>query len=259
MTVSTDIAEVVALISDPVRANMLSALLRCQPLKTTELARKAGVKRPIAGAHLGRLRQAGLVSFERQGGHRHYRLASPAVADALSVVADDAPPRHGPALATDPAMRLARTCYDHLAGELGVELADAFVGRGLVAERGDDFVVTPAGEDWFGGIGIDIPALRRTRRALARRCHDRSEGRPHVGGALGAAIARRLFANGWVERTANPRGVVVTRAGRHALRLRFGIENPGSLQSARRGEAVTAPLSVATVAILTGIAIAQRG
>ena len=122
-------------------------------------------------------------------------------------------------------MRWARTCYAHLAGGLGVGVADALVYRGVLAERGDEFVVTPEGVEWFGDFGIDIPALRRVRRAFARQCLDWSEHRPHVAGALGAAITDQFFARGWVERIPDSRGVMITRAGQRSLRRVLGIED----------------------------------
>ena len=228
MVVSVDIAEVAALIGNPARANILSALLRGQALTATELAYDAGVKPQTASAHLGKLAQARLLVVDGQGRHRYYRLASPAVAsaiDALTVIAADAPPRRHPPGPKDAAMRWARTCYAHLAGGLGVGVADALVYRGVLAERGDEFVVTPEGVEWFGDFGIDIPALRRVRRAFARQCLDWSEHRPHVAGALGAAITDQFFARGWVERIPDSRGVMITRAGQRSLRRVLGIED----------------------------------
>jgi DNA-binding transcriptional ArsR family regulator len=220
MIVNVDIAEIAALIGDPARANMLSALMGGQALTATELAYEARVTPQTASAHLAKLTQARLLAVERQGRNRYFRLAGPAVANALEslmILAGDAPPR-----------RAARTCYDHLAGGLGVAVTDALVCRGFLVERGNEFVVTPEGLDWFGSFGIDVRALRRTRRVFARRCLDWSERRPHLAGTLGAAVAEQLFDRDWVVRIRDSRGLTITAAGRRGLRRSLGIELLGT-------------------------------
>jgi DNA-binding transcriptional ArsR family regulator len=227
MIANVDIAEIAALIGDPARANMLSALMRGQALTATELAYEARVTPQTASAHLAKLTQARLLAVERQGRNRYFRLAGPAVANAfesLMILAVDAPPRRRPPGPKDTAMRAARTCYDHLAGGLGVAVTDALVCRGFLTERGEDFVVTAEGVKWFEKFGIDLQGLRGTRRVFARRCLDWSERRPHLAGALGAAFADQLLARGWVARIRNSRGLTITETGRRGLRRALGIE-----------------------------------
>jgi len=227
MIANVDIAEIAALIGDPARANMLSALMGGQALTATELAYEARVTPQTASAHLAKLTRARLLAVERQGRNRYYRLAGPAVANALeslTILAGDAPPRRRPPGPKDAAMRAARICYDHLAGGLGVAVTDALVCRGFLTERGDEFVVTPEGREWLEKFEIDVKALRRMRRVFARRCLDWSERRPHLAGALGAAMADQLFDRDWVVRIRDSRGLTVTGAGRRGLRRILGID-----------------------------------
>lgn len=227
---NVDIAEVAALIGDPARANMLAALLGGQALTATELAYEARVTPQTASAHLAKLTQARLLAVEKQGRNRYFRLAGPAVANAfesLMVLAADAPPRRRPPGPKDAAMRAARTCYDHLAGGLGVAVTDALICRGFLTERGEDFVITAEGLKWFEKFGIDTQTLRRARRVFARRCLDWSERRPHLAGALGAAVADQLFDREWVARIRDSRGLTITDAGRRGLRRTLGIELQG--------------------------------
>jgi len=227
---NVDIAEVAALIGDPARANMLAALLGGQALTATELAYEARVTPQTASAHLAKLTRARLLAVEKQGRNRYFRLAGPAVANAfesLMVLAADAPPRRRPPGPKDAAMRAARTCYDHLAGGLGVAVTDALICRGFLTERGEDFVITAEGLKWFEKFEIDTQTLRRARRVFARRCLDWSERRPHLAGALGAAVADQLFEREWVARIRDSRGLTITDAGRRGLRRTLGIELQG--------------------------------
>ncbi len=227
MIANVDIAEIAALIGDPARANILAALLGRQALTATELAYEARVTPQTASAHLAKLTRARLLAVEKQGRNRYYRLAGPAVANAfesLLVLAADAPPRRRPPGPKDAAMRAARTCYDHLAGGLGVAVTDALVCRGFLTERGEDFVVTPDGLKWFEKFGVDVQVLRGTRRVFARRCLDWSERRPHLAGALGAAVTEQMLARRWVARMRNSRGLAITEAGRRGLHRALGIE-----------------------------------
>ncbi|HEX9568402.1 MAG TPA: metalloregulator ArsR/SmtB family transcription factor [Rhodospirillales bacterium] len=230
MMANVDIAEVAALIGDPARANMLAALLGGQALTATELAYEARVTPQTASAHLAKLTRARLLAVEKQGRNRYFRLAGPAVANAfesLMVLAADAPPRRRPPGPKDAAMRAARTCYDHLAGGLGVAVTDALICRGFLTERGEDFVITAEGLKWFEKFEIDTQTLRRARRVFARRCLDWSERRPHLAGALGAAVADQLFEREWVARIRDSRGLTITDAGRRGLRRTLGIELQG--------------------------------
>jgi len=225
-------AEIAALAGDPARAGMLHALMDGRALTASELARVAGVAPQTASGHLSRMTGAGLLSVERQGRHRYHRLATPAVAHMLEtimqVASDLAPPRHrltvGP---RDAALRKARTCYDHLAGQLGVALADALVAGGYAELPGDAGIVTDTGVKFLGRIGIDVEAVpaRRTKqsgRVLCRPCLDWSERRPHLAGAIGAALCTNCFDKGWIRRIEGTRAVMITQTGRRAFREQFG-------------------------------------
>lgn len=214
------IAQAASLIGDPARARMLSALMDGRALTATELAFIAGISAPTTSTHLGRLVDGRLVAVEKQGRHRYYRLANDSVAqalEALAILTQDGPPRHRPTGPRDDAMRFARTCYDHLAGRLGVAIASGMVSAGLLRDGEEDFELTDQGVRRLESIGIDLDAVKGRRRAFARRCLDWSERRAHLGGALGAAILDRAGALGWVERQRDSRAVTVTPGGREAF------------------------------------------
>jgi DNA-binding transcriptional ArsR family regulator len=223
MTSVAALAETAALIGDPARCAMLAALMQGRALTAGELARSAGVSPQTASGHLARLGAAGLLAVERQGRHRYHRLASPAVArllEGLMEVAGAAPRR----VATGPrdgAMRVARTCYDHLAGRLGVALADALAAQGAIELTADGGAVTERGEAVLRGLGVH--ATPRKGRLFCRPCLDWSERRPHVGGVLGAALCARCFELGWVRRREGGRTLEITPAGWLGLRERLGI------------------------------------
>jgi DNA-binding transcriptional ArsR family regulator len=228
MSHGPNIAEVGALVGDPARANMLVALMGGRALTAKELAFAAGVSPQTTSGHLARLADAHLLTCIRQGRHRYYRVASPLVARMLEsitlVSAIEAPPRHRPRSPGDDALRLARTCYDHLAGRLGVTLADALVGRGAVVLSDDGGEVTQEGAAFLEDrLALDLAAIPR-RRAFCRPCLDWSERRLHLAGALGAALAGRCFALGWIERIRDSRAVAITAPGQDALKEVFRID-----------------------------------
>jgi DNA-binding transcriptional ArsR family regulator len=231
-------AEIAALAGDPARAGMLHALLDGRALTASELARSAGISPQTASGHLSRLTDAGLLSVEKQGRHRYHRLASPAVAQmmesimrvALGAVSARPPCPVGP---RDAVLRAARTCYDHLAGRLGVALADAMVAGGHVELGEDAALVTETGMALLARIGIDIEPLagrrgRRSGRLLCRACLDWSERRPHLAGMVGAALCTHSLAQGWIRRVPAGRAVMVTPEGRRAYRAAFGISLDGA-------------------------------
>ena len=202
----TTLAELAALIGNVARANILSALMDGRALTAGELTWHAGVSAQTTSGHLAKLAEGRLVTLERQGRHRYYRLASPEVADAveaLMTVAISGPKRHRPTGPRDEALRAARTCYDHLAGRLGVALADALTARGLVILDDGTGMVTPNGRRFLCEFGIDLwPDDHHTGggRPLCRTCLDWSERRPHLAGRLRAALCSRCFDLGWVAR-----------------------------------------------------------
>lgn len=229
MSEALDVAAVAALVGDPTRANMLCALLDGRALTASELAYAAHVSPQTTSGHLGKLAQANFVSSLQQGRFRYYRLANPSVArmlEGLMNVAALSPPRLRPMSKTVAAMRTARLCYDHCAGCLGVGLADALCAHGHIELSDDGGVVTAEGERFLARFGIELEALRRQKRVFCKPCLDWSERRPHLAGALGAALARRLLALDWIGRVRDTRALQITVAGARGLRETFGLVLP---------------------------------
>jgi DNA-binding transcriptional ArsR family regulator len=214
------LAEVAALFGDPGRAGMVMSLWDGTARPAGELARIAGVAPATASAHLARLVSGGLLRVERRGRHRYYRLAGPAVAQALESLAGVLSP-HAPVAhveeAEDP-IRRARLCYDHVAGRLGVAIGDALATKRWLALDAGAYVLGPAGRRGFERLGVDVAALERGRRPLLRSCIDWTERREHLGGALGAALANQLLERDWLRRQRGVRTLLVTTAGRAGLR-----------------------------------------
>lgn len=226
MSADVQMAEVAALVGDPARANILAALMGGQALTASELAYAAGVSPQTTSGHLGKLTEGCLLSCIKQGRHRYYRIATPRVAEMLEgimAVVADLPPRHRPLSASDKAMREARTCYDHFAGRLGVGITDALRTRGHLVLADEAGEVTDGGVTFLQGFGLDLDAARRRRRIFCRPCLDWTERRPHLGGCIGAALARRCFDLGWLERTRDSRALKVTASGRRGLSETFGL------------------------------------
>jgi DNA-binding transcriptional ArsR family regulator len=216
-----DIAQVAALIGDPARANMLAALMDGRALSASELADVAGVTPQTASAHLAKLEDGLLVTTEKQGRHRYFRLGGAEVALALENLtglaarAGHLRTRPGP---RDPAMRRARVCYDHLAGELGVELLAGLTKRKLLRADDGQVAVTPGGAAKLSEFGIDLDALDKGRRPLCRLCLDWSERRHHLAGALGAALLARFLELGWARREKQSRTLRFTPVGEAKFR-----------------------------------------
>lgn len=226
MTDGPYIAETAALIGDPARANMLTALLGGRAMTATELGLEAHVAPSTASGHLGKLVEGKLVAVTPSGRHRYYRLASPRVAQVLEelmALACNGPSRHRPKSRCDEAMARARTCYDHLAGKLGVALADSLASRNQIVMNDEGAVLTEAGRAFLQGLGVSFEVPQRSRRALCRTCLDWSERRWHIGGSVGAAIAERCFQLGWTQRQANGRAISITAAGVRAFDELFGV------------------------------------
>lgn len=223
-------AEVATVAGDPARAGMLHALMDGRALTATELARVAGITPQTASGHLARLTVAGLLAVEKQGRHRYHRLASPAVArmlESIMQVAADAELQRSKTFVgpRDAALRAGRTCYDHLAGRLGVALADAMVTRGQIELDADAGIVTDAGVALLDRLGIDLDTrTKRKGRMLCRPCLDWSERRPHLAGAVGAALCSHCLTAGWIKRGNGTRAVTVTVMGQRKFREIFGIE-----------------------------------
>ena len=226
MTSGPYIAEAASLIGDPARANMLAALMNGGALTAGELAYCGRIDASTASEHLAKLTEGKLVTVTRSGRHRYYRLASPRVAEALErlmALAVEGPPRHRPRSRCDEAMARARTCYDHLAGRLGVALAESLAGRKHIQLHDEAGFVTDEGVIFLRDIGVQLPAPNRAGRAVCRPCMDWSERRWHIGGALGVALAQRCFELGWTERQRGSRALTITPAGEEGFEQLFEI------------------------------------
>lgn len=229
MIQSLYVAEIAALIGDPARANMLAELVDGREMTAKELAIAAHIAPSTASAHLARLLEGQLLTVTQQGRTRRYRLANARVADAiesLMVLAVHGPHQHRPAAKLDQPMRFARTCYDHLAGTLGVRLTEVMLDDGVLDADGGAFRVTRKGEQLFGGMGIQLDALMGQRRTFARPCLDWSEHRHHLAGSLGAALVGKYLELDWLKRLSGTRAVEITPAGRDGFRQTFHLDFP---------------------------------
>jgi DNA-binding transcriptional ArsR family regulator len=214
MTITVDMAAAAALVGDPARANILAALMDCRAHTATELALIAGVAPPTASGHLAKLARARMVGVVAQGRHRYYRLASNDVArmlEAIMTFASERPTNDRRATPRiDPALRRARTCYDHIAGEFGVAIADRLVASGAVTLAADSAIVTDGGHRMLRKAGLLLDSSGRSRRPGCRPCLDWSERRPHLAGVLGSAILDHALRSGLVRRREEGRALDVT-------------------------------------------------
>lgn len=211
-----DISRIAALIGDPVRANMLTSLRMGGARTASELAQDAGITAPTASSHLSKLKAGGLISARKQGRHQYFELANGDVADVLERLmglaeqAGHVRTRPGP---KDPAMRAARVCYNHLAGEAGVQLFDGLIKQRLIKTTDEAPVLTPKGENFFADFGIDLDRLKDKRRPLCKDCLDWSVRRTHLAGSLGTALLDRFFELKWARRVPGSRVVKFTPTG----------------------------------------------
>ncbi|MGW2292422.1 ArsR/SmtB family transcription factor [Streptomyces phaeochromogenes] len=221
------LAALASLVADETRAGFLLALLDGRAWTAGELARHAGVAASTASEHLGKLVAGGLLAEERQGRHRYVRLADARVAQLVEDLAAQVAPTAGVRPRTlreagaGSAMARGRTCYDHLAGRLGIAVTDALTGLGLLRQD-TGFALTDEGVRWFDGLGV--PLVRTGRRPLARACLDWTERRPHLAGVAGAALCRHALDTGWCVRIGSERAVKVTAEGERALSELLGIQ-----------------------------------
>ncbi|WP_293898318.1 helix-turn-helix transcriptional regulator [Phenylobacterium sp.] len=222
MKLGPDITRIAALLGDPARANILSALMGGQALTAGELAREAGVTPQTGSAHLARLEQGELITRRIQGRHNYFALASHDVAEALEQLALLAErtghmrTRTGP---RDPAMRRARVCYDHLAGDAGVAMLDALIAAGRIADEAGSLVLTPAGHAFARAFGVAVEA--RGRRPLCKACLDWSVRRSHLAGVFGVGLLERIYDLGWARRMEGTRLVAFSAPGLHAFERTF--------------------------------------
>jgi len=220
------IARIAALIGDHARSEILTSLMAGQALTATELAGVAGVTKQTISTHLAKLLDAQLLAVESQGRHRYFRLANRDVAqllEGLMQVAYRAGAVRLRSSPREPALRKARICYDHLAGELGVLAFDSLEQRRFLRSSGDALNLSPPGQQFFAQFGIDIDSLAEGRRALCRTCLDWSVRRHHLAGTLGQAMLSRCFQLGWARRAGRSRVVTFTTGGERAFRERFSV------------------------------------
>ncbi|MDB5552188.1 MAG: transcriptional regulator protein [Rhizobium sp.] len=227
-----DISQIGALIGDPARANILAALMDGRALTATELSEIAGVTAQTASTHLAKLEAGGLIRPQKQGRHKYFSLSGPQagqlIESLMDFAADRGHLRHRPG-PRDEAMRKARICYDHLAGDLGVLMFDSLVSRRHLNFDDTAIALTGDGESFLTGAGIDLATLRKSRRPLCRCCLDWSERRDHLAGSLGAALFDMIIDKGWARRDAASRAIAFTPPGETAFRKLFPLnaERPG--------------------------------
>lgn len=217
-----DIARIASLVGDPARANMLNALMGGTALTASELALEAGVSLPTASSHLGKLMEGGLLTVASQGRHRYYGLAGPQVAgmiEAITGVAEAVGPKRVRPGPRDGAMRVARVCYDHLAGEQAVAMLDRLVAKNVLVRDEQEIRLGPAAASHFAAIGIDV--YTKPRRPVCRACLDWSVRRSHLAGTLGAAILDKILAEKWARREKDSRAVIFSPPGRQAFERVF--------------------------------------
>ena len=221
-----EIAQVASLIGDVSRANILSALMDGRALTALELSLSANVTPQTASSHLAKLTDANLLAVEKQGRHRYYRLSSPQVArtlEAVMALTAYSPPRYRASSKLDDDLRTVRSCYDHLAGRIGVAIADSLIDQGHIAFDGDAGEVTGSGMEFFAAMGIDLTTPIKGRRIFCRPCLDWSERRPHIAGAIGAAICAHSFGKDWIRRANGTRAVTITPKGERIFREKFAV------------------------------------
>ena len=220
-----DIATIAALIGDPGRANMLSALMSGMALTATELAAEAGITAQTASAHLAKLEQGGLLAREKQGRHRYFRLLDDEVAQVIEALMGLAAKRGQLRTRTgpkDPELRHARVCYQHLAGEMGVQMYDSLRAQGALNIGDAGLILTSDGRDFLGQIGIDMDKLTTSRGPICRECLDWSARRSHLAGSLGRALLETFYVQGWAKRVDGTRIVRFTDIGTREFQGLFG-------------------------------------
>jgi DNA-binding transcriptional ArsR family regulator len=237
MVATANMVEVAALVGDTARATMLAGLMGGQALTASELAFLASISRPTASEHLAKLVDARLIAITKQGRFNYYRISSPLVARMLEsierVAAIDVPPRYQPRSIRNDQLRFARTCYDHLAGQVGVAIADALVANEQIVLTADGGEVTDAGRVFLAEFGANLTQTSRSRRLFCQPCLDWSERRLHVAGLVGAEICRCCLELGWLKRVRDTRALHLTPKGKLGLFDRFGVDldNPADARS----------------------------
>ncbi|KAF6562021.1 winged helix-turn-helix transcriptional regulator [Paenibacillus sp. EKM202P] len=227
MSTKSNVAMIASLVSEPSRATILTALLDGRFHTASELAHMAGIKPQTASFHLAKMTEAQVVTVEKQGRHRYYGIQDPEVAQVMESLLSIAPPvpiKSFKQASENEAIRLARTCYDHVAGHLGVQIMSFFIQRGILSEDQDGLHITQQGEIFFADFQIDLKNTRQKRRSFSHKCLDWSERRHHLAGALGSALLDRLFELHWVEHLPTTRAIRITAEGKRGFKEVFSIE-----------------------------------
>lgn len=227
MNVYPNISYIAKLIAEPTRAIILDCLMNNQALPASELAYMARVSHPTISSHLSKLVEGNLLKVEQHGRHRYYRLANQEVAEVLEKLGAIAPTVQVRSLKQSDQLkqiRYARTCYDHLAGRLGVEITEKLLDKEFIILEKGEYIVTEQGEKWFLNFGINIEKANIKRRVFAKPCLDWSERRYHISGWLGSAIAKLFFEQEWITKTDKNRAVHLTRKGMKLLKDQLGID-----------------------------------
>lgn len=227
MSTKSNIAMIASLVSEPSRAAILTALLDGRFHTASELAHMAGIKPQTASFHLAKMTEAQVVTVEKQGRHRYYGIQDPEVARVMESLLSIAPPvpiKSFTHASENEALRLARTCYDHVAGQLGVQLMSFFIQKGILSEDQDGLHITEQGEIFFTDFQIDLTKTRQKRRSFSHKCLDWSERRHHLAGALGSVLLDRLFELHWIERLPTTRAIRITADGKRGFKEIFLIE-----------------------------------
>ncbi len=222
-----DIAQIAALIGDPARANMLTALMSGKALTVSELAEEAGITIQTASSHLSKLEVGGLLRPRKQGRHKYFSLANEDVAHALEALmglaagAGHLRKRTGP---KDAALRKARVCYNHLAGDMGTQMFDALMAQNHIKLQGEDLILTDKGTHFITTLGIDLDSLQAKKTPLCRECLDWSERRSHLAGSLGRALLSHFETLNWAKRDQNTRVVRFSREGQQEFERLFAMQ-----------------------------------
>ncbi|MDQ0049146.1 DNA-binding transcriptional ArsR family regulator [Paenibacillus polymyxa] len=227
MSTKSNVAMIASLVSEPSRAAILTALLDGRFHTASELAHMASIKPQTASFHLAKMTEAQVVTVEKQGRHRYYGIQDLEVARVMESLLSIAPPvpiKSFKQASENEAIRLARTCYDHVAGQLGVQLMSFFVQKGILSEDQDGLHITEQGETFFTDFKIDLTKTRQKRRSFSHKCLDWSERRHHLAGALGSAVLDRLFELNWIERLPTTRAIRITADGKRGFKEIFSIE-----------------------------------
>ncbi|QED49346.1 ArsR/SmtB family transcription factor [Cytobacillus dafuensis] len=226
MSINPHVAEIAFLLGEKSRATILISLMDGRFHTASELAYMAAITPQTASFHLSKLIEASLVNVDKQGRHRYYQLANEEVARILESFLAISPPPEVRSLKQSSQVKLlreARTCYDHLAGKLGVGLTESMLNTGYLEKEERNFVVTPKGEQFFTDFGIDLDQLKRKRRSFSHACLDWSERHHHLAGALGNELMKRFFDLSWIVQVPSIRAVKVTDKGKVGFKQHFNI------------------------------------